>query len=95
MHTANYKFSMKPKESVECHQTLSLWVGSGSRVATPHSAREEGNLPLQPSLVPMPRPAFRRWAGPGTRLTAANLLHRNSFTHALRICASSCLWFPS
>ena len=29
MHTVSYKFLMKPEESVECHQTLSSWVGSG------------------------------------------------------------------
>ena len=29
MHTASYEFSMKPKESAGCHQTLSARVGSG------------------------------------------------------------------
>ena len=29
MHTASYEFLMRPKESAECHQTLSSWVESG------------------------------------------------------------------
>jgi len=31
MHTASYELLMKPKESAGCHQTLSLWVGSGEK----------------------------------------------------------------
>ena len=34
MHTASYKFLMKPKESAGCHQTLSSWVGSGDEIAS-------------------------------------------------------------
>jgi len=29
MHTASSEFLIKPEESAGCHQTLSLWVGSG------------------------------------------------------------------
>ena len=28
MHKVSYEFLIKPKESAECHQTLSFWVGS-------------------------------------------------------------------
>ena len=31
MHTASYGFQRKPEESAECHQTLSLRVGSGHK----------------------------------------------------------------
>ena len=31
IHTASYEFIVKPEESAECHQTLSLWVGSGHK----------------------------------------------------------------
>ena len=31
MHAASYEFLMKLKESDECHQSLSLWVGSGDK----------------------------------------------------------------
>ena len=34
MHTASYKFLMKPKESAGCHQTLSARVGSGDETTT-------------------------------------------------------------
>ena len=30
MHTVSYEFLIKPKESAECHQTLSFWVGSSN-----------------------------------------------------------------
>ena len=33
MHTASYEFLMKPKESAECHQTLSVQVGSGDETS--------------------------------------------------------------
>ena len=31
MHTESYEFLMKPKESAECHSTLSSQVGSGHK----------------------------------------------------------------
>jgi len=34
MHTASYEFLMKPKESAGCHQTLSVWVGSGGETTS-------------------------------------------------------------
>ena len=83
---------MKPKESVECHQTLSSRVGSGdetstrfSRGHTPFCKRGKGLVTYHCSLALFPGPAQLSVAGRGlgTRLTAANLLHRNSFTHAL------------
>ena len=33
MHTGSYEFLMKPKESAECHWTLSSWVGSGHKTS--------------------------------------------------------------
>ena len=33
MHTASYKFVMKPEESARCHQTLSSQVGSGDKTS--------------------------------------------------------------
>ena len=36
MHTASYEFLMKPKESAGCHQTLSVWVGSGDETIVMH-----------------------------------------------------------
>ena len=35
MHTASYEFLIKPKESARCHQTLSVWVGSGDETSWP------------------------------------------------------------
>ena len=37
MHTASYKFFMKPKESAGCHQTLSARVGSGDETTPKRS----------------------------------------------------------
>ena len=38
MHTASYEFSMKPKESAECHQTLSSRLRSGDKTRNAGSA---------------------------------------------------------
>ena len=37
MHAASYEFLMKPKDSAGCHQTLSVWVGSGDKTTSNHA----------------------------------------------------------
>ena len=51
MHTTNYDFLMKPKESARCHQTLSSRVGSGDETNIVRSSCVHMNYDSRDALV--------------------------------------------